>query len=142
MELINQVPLLDQCVRLKLFGVEQSSLLYFVNVPDEDWRVHFSWGWEWRSALCTYPKYSAYTYSELQHMITDPKVYSSWHVDVKLELDKWKVYNTISNWTIAEYDNCVWAMAERVIYLIENKHINVAQINKLLSRKPYEIALT
>ena len=130
-----QVPLLSQSVKLCQLGVEQKSLLYHVNVKDDDWRVHYSWGYEWKVALCTFPKYSAYTLSELQQMITHPTVTREWHIDVRYELGKWQVYSTISKWVIAEFDSVVWATAERIIHLIEGKHITVAEINKQLTRE-------
>jgi hypothetical protein len=135
MELSLQVPLLEQSVRLKQLGVVQKSLLYHVNVLNDGWRVHYSWGWEWTAALRGYPRYSAYVLSELQQMITHPTITKNWTIDIRYEKGVWEVYSTISNWVLARFDSPVWATAERVINLIEGRHISIDEVNKHLTRE-------
>lgn len=136
MDLIYQVSQLEQSVTLKQMGVEQKSALYHVNVKDDDWRIHFSWGYEWNAALVTFPKYSAYTLAELLQMMTDPVCTPKWHVDIFYEDGVWQLMNVISKWVIGKYECKAWAAAARIIYLIENKHILVETLNKQLTASP------
>jgi len=117
MTIEQQVPSLELCKRLKELGYPQNSLFYWVieELHQEFAIVVYRCGCE--KGLITSKSYSAPTVAELGEMLP-PK-----QPNFPIKFDKWRTI--MGNFEVISADTEADARAKVMIYLLENKLINL-----------------